>query len=204
MTEVPLASASDTARCCTPTAAAALARQWRMAKSDYDTLYDFTTCASPMAALAAELERSTATRAYFPRPNTADPKLRSIFESIDETVARVSRVIDAGKRAHADNAARLRARLLARRRAAFRTDFAVGRRFYAAAGRCLLCDRATRVTSFDCCRTAENEPTVCRQCLERSAFASSEYGTKPEARCPFCAATYAVYRERPAKRKRGE
>lgn len=180
----------------------AIQRQNTMAASDCQAMYDFTISAFPIAYVAPALNKAIGVRDRFPASSIDDREKRAIIQQITSAVTLMNRAIARSAEMSRTGQAKMQDILTKRRLCVFRADFCARKRFKTEQGTCSLCDKATAVTTFDCCKTLDATKTLCIDCLEKNAFYSSKHGTSLNACCPFCRAEYPVYVERVLKRKR--
>jgi hypothetical protein len=195
---------------------AALIRQQQLAQRDTAALYDFTVLSYPLLRAAPMFHLGEVASASLPPTpelqrspeRTLEPAQRELVEEVQSLMVDISRTFVDATKVLAERSGRLRNLLKASRLAVFKLDFSARKRFTPTRPSvCLLCTKRKKTIALPCCRREENAKTVCYDCLERSAFVSSELGTRNEARCPFCKAAYPVYDPSalsPKKRKREE
>jgi hypothetical protein len=181
---------------------AALERQRELAERDTAALYDFTVIGYPLLCAAPIFRRGEATSASLPptpelqrSPERAlEPEQREVVVEMQNVMAGISRAFLSATNTLKDRAQRLQTLLERSRLIIFKVDFGARKRFVPArTSDCLVCLQRKKTVVPPCCARRENTKTICYECLEHSAFRSSELGTKNEARCPFCSGTYPVY-----------
>lgn len=161
----------------------ALARQGAMAREDFSATYDFTVEAHAIKSVSNALHWARQVSRKVPRSRVPPrQQQKALTETTDELACAVRRALEQLESAADD----LKRELTARRLVVFRADFRA-ERFAFACGACDLCDEAP-VAPLKCCGKS-----LCRPCLEETAFYSSKYGTCLTAACPYCRAAFAVY-----------
>lgn len=163
-----------------------------MAREDEAEMYDFGAAVLPVKTVAQSFARYLEATRRLPR--RAGPH-QTITKDARRDVSCIERALAQTARLCAERREQLCSRLRQRRVTAFRANFDAARVLGSKlrVGTCLICVQKTQIGELQCCKTASDAKTVCRSCAEDAAFESSLYGTRNEARCPFCLRAFAVY-----------
>lgn len=172
---------------------AAIARQLSMAREGSKILYDFGVLAYPIKVVKPTFDKCSASTNIL-RAGVAQS--HSLLKKLDASIVRVQKAIDAGAQARDAIRERLVSEMQKERQRVFRVDFAASKRFQKRQGLCVVCQDEKKVTALQCTHT------LCLDCCEKSAFASSQSGTKNEASCPLCREKFPVYEQKETKKRK--